>query len=803
MNKTIIISIVAILMPLLASAYDAKINGFYFNLNQSEMTAEVTMPDNQSDYSGEMSIPAEVIYNGNTYSVTSIGNWAFSCCSALTSISIPNSVTSIGEWAFELCSALTSISIPNSVTYIGKEALNSTGYYKNQPNGVVYLDNCAIGLKGNITDLTFKAGTRLIASEAFYNKEDLISVIIPGTVVSIGDNAFGDDYNLTSVTIKDGVETIGRGAFANCWALTTISIGYGVTSIGRNAFYQCSGLTSISIPNSVTSIGENAFYWCNNLASITMPSNVSVGDGAFEETEWYNNQPDGLMYFGDVAYRYKGTMPENTSIEIKEGTTALLANVFSGCSGLTSISIPNSVKSIGGGAFWRCNNLTSITIPDDVSRIEDNTFQNCSSLTSINIPSGVTSIGSNAFSNCSSLTSVNIPSGVTSIGYNAFSECNSLTSVHITDLSAWCKIDFNGNGSNPLEYAHHLFLNGTEIKDLVFPDDITSIVARLFSGCSGLTSVTIPNNMTSISQDAFSGCSGLTSVIFHCQQIGSWFSGLTGVNTVTIGDEVISIGDNAFKNCSGLTSITIPEGVTSIGNNAFSGCSSLVSATLHCQQIGSWFSGLSSISDLTIGDDVTSINENAFKNCSGLTSVTIGSSVTNIGSEVFSGCNNLGSVTVRAENPPVAQQNTFPKYTMELKIPESAAQTYMETEPWSNFTTIKNLAGTEVQKKKCAMPVITVNETNIYFISETEGVKYHFDISKVSDYSGKTGTTTGNYLPFTKKITISVYASKTGWEDSDTATLVIDDLKVIGDANMDGKVDAADLVTTANIIMGK
>jgi hypothetical protein len=801
MSKKIIISIVAILMPLLASAYDAKINGFYFNLNQSEMTAEVTMPENQSEYSGGMSIPAEVIYNGNTYSVTSIGDCAFSGCTALTSISIPNSVTSIGEYAFENCAALTSISIPNSVTYIGKQALNSTGYYESQPNGVVYIDNCAIGVKGSISDLTFKAGTRLIASEAFYNNEDLISVIIPGSVVSIGDQAFADNYNnLTSVTINEGVQIIGKGAFSNCWALTTISIGYGVTSIGRNAFYQCEKLTSISIPNSVTSIGEYAFYYCNNLVSITLPSSVSVGEKAFEETKWFNNQPDGLMYFGDVAYKYKGKMPENTSIEIKEGTTALLSGVFSGCSGLTSISIPNSVKIIGESAF---------------------------------------------------------------------SKCSGLTSVHITDLSSWCKIDFYGNGSNPLEYAHHIFLNGTEIKDLIFPDDVTSIGARLFSGCSGLTSisipnsvksigesafsdcnnltsitipndvtriegntfkgcssltsinipsgvtsigynafsncsgltsVTIPNNMTSISQNAFSGCSGLASVTFHCQQIGSWFSGLTGVNTVTIGDEVTSISDNAFKNCSGLTSITIPEGVTSIGNNVFSGCSSLASVTLHCQQIGSWFSGLSSISDLTIGDNVTSIGESAFNNCSGLTSITIGSKVGNIGSAAFGGCNNLGSVTVLAETPPVAQQNTFPKYTIELKVPESAAQSYLETDPWSNFTTIKTLAGTEVKKKKCAMPVITISNDRLHYVSETEGVDYHVVITAPQSMKY---STSGNFFPFTKKITISVYASKKGWEDSDTATLELDDLKVIGDANMDGKVDAADLVTTANIIMGK
>ena len=157
-----------------------------------------------------------------------------------------------------------------------------------------------------------------------------------------------------------------------------------VKSIGDNAFKDCIGITSITIPDSVTSIGYSAFSGCKGLTKITIPDSVTrIGESAFNDTTWYNNQHDGLVYAGKVAYKYKGTMPANTSIVLKEGTLGIVSTAFSDCNELTSVTIPDSVTSIGSGAFSNCTNLTSITIGNSVTSIGYSAFSGCSGLTSI------------------------------------------------------------------------------------------------------------------------------------------------------------------------------------------------------------------------------------------------------------------------------------------------------------------------------------------------------------------------------------------------------------------------------------
>ena len=280
-------------------------------------------------------------------------------------------------------------------------------------------------------------------------------------------------------------------------------------------------------------------------------------------------------------------------------------------------------------------------------------YQSRDSIQAVVIENGVTTIGGFAFSNCSSLTGITIPKSVTTIGEYAFSNCSSLKNVSITDLAAWCRIDFaNDSTTTPMLYAKNIWLDGQKIVSVAVPEGITEVKAYTFYGFKDLIQVTLPAGVTTIGEYAFSDCSSLTSITLPqgLTAIGrSAFYDCSSLTGITIPEGVTTIGDRAFSGCSSLTSITIPEGVTAIGVCSFYDCRSLASITIP-ESItaigGSAFWGCSSLTGITIPESVTAIGDCVFRSCSSLISITIPESVTAIGEDAFSGCRRLTDVSI-------------------------------------------------------------------------------------------------------------------------------------------------------------
>ena len=494
---------------------------------------------------GIVSITAQAFFNRSNLvsivipdGVTSIGSNAFDFCSNLKNISIPESIISIGSLTFDNTAwydeqpdgmifvgkvlykykgnTTENVIIPDGIITIQDDAFWGTSLKKIYiPRSVESIGNNAFDLCRNLVEINVDKNNNKYSSldGVLFNKEQDILIkcpnketyIVPNSVVSIDKYAFNccvnlknlsitngvtniNEYafqyceNLVNVLIPNSVTTIGSGAFEYCENLESINIPYGIKSIEYGTFQDCSNLVNITIPKTVTSIGYHAFEGCMRLENISIPDSVvDIGSYAFNCTEWYDNQPDGIVFAGKVLYNYKGDMPKNTDIIIPNGTKAISPGAFSACVNLRSISIPNSISNISSDMFSGCTGLTNVSIPNTVTEIGDSAFYNCTSLKDINIPSSVTSIGDSAFFYCTSLENIVIPVGTKSIGSNAFYGCSNLSSVTISNTVT------NINAG--------VFGNCTKLKSIVIPESIDTIEPFAFVDCTSLKTIIIPKNV--------------------------------------------------------------------------------------------------------------------------------------------------------------------------------------------------------------------------------------------------------------------------------------------------------------------
>lgn len=416
-----------------AAGDKVKVGNYYYYLDTENKTAEVAPTEDTTAYAtGRLVIPSYITYNDENYSVTAVGDYAFSFCTGITTLTIPTSILRIGNGAFQGCSKINTVLFQvTKVEEIGDAAF----------------EGCE-----KISSITIPATLKRLGAWAFAGCTALKVAAIPANITYIGKNAFMRCTSLTSANIKANISEIPDGIFDHCTSLTKVavtdSILQKIDNVGIASFYDCPKLTSFTFGNAMTRIEPCAFMSCTGLGAVTLPESVTfIGHDAFSACQ------------------------KMTSINIPDAVDSIGDHAFKGASALKSITMSDNVEYLGEQAFAYCTGLKSANLSSQITEVPFKTFAGCTSLTDFTLPSTVTAIADSAFQGTKCFDTLKLVN-VTSIGDYAFADCGTLSYVYISDKAT--------------DFGQGVFANSTLNSFYVSWNSAPSASVSIFGQCDTL-----------------------------------------------------------------------------------------------------------------------------------------------------------------------------------------------------------------------------------------------------------------------------------------------------------------------------
>ena len=709
--------------------------------------------------------------------VETIGERAFAE-SSIEKINLPRSVERIADDAFEGCDALTIYGETGSYaqTFAKEQGIPFVSEEEAAFEYVVVNGGARVtGYTGGRTNVVVPetlGGYPVTAMErAFDNNDEIMTVVLPSTLKTLGGYTFWGCDNLRRVTfnsditaigdfeffqcrvledfmLPESVTSIGMKAFSGCRALTKLPFGGHVQTIGNYAFEECWGFTGVDIPDGVKTIGANAFSNGQFLTNIVIPASVtSIGSNAFSGSLY---EMTIYGYAGTAAETYaqsKGIafvdlgaqVPAEFTYATNEmgtfitgytgaATTVVVPamidgvkmdgvwhNAFKGNTLITSVTLQEGLAMIGGEAFRGCTALERVNLPESLTAISAGAFRECSALQTIALPDNA-QLGWGVFYGCSSLESVTLPANLTEIPSNAFRECSLLISAQIP--AGVTKID---------EYAFYACHN---LRGVEIPAGVTEIGAYAFDNCEMIEEIVLPEALETLGSYAFYSAGSLQRVEFNSDitEIGEFtFFQCVNLKDIQLPASVTNIGASAFVGCNGLTALPFGEGVVTIGERAFADCYYLA--------------------EIEIPETVTSIGARAFSFCYDLKKATIPATVTEIGEMAF--WNNDESFTIHGYTGSAAEtfakNNDIPFVAIGAVTPGEPDDPEIEETPATSFSymiddgkaTILQFIGSEtdvvIPAKIEDCPVTSVN-SGAFYGAAVESVVFPESVWEIGEY---------------------------------------------------------------------